>query len=217
MIFETCSEIRGHFSDYIDGACPVEIIHAVRYHLAHCAPCDAELERYEALHSELHLLYRQHVSPELALRLRVQMSQELHRNFFQRFRVRLENVFRPVWFPSVAGALVALVCIVLMLGAGTPQTSNIPDVPLDLVTPPRVQVLPPMTFDTGAQPLVLVTYVNAQGRVTNYRILSGQRSPGLMQRLDRMMFGSLFEPATSFGQPTSGQVVLSFRTITVRG
>ena len=217
MIFETCSEIRGLFSDYMDGVCPAETIHSIRYHLAHCAPCTAELERYQALHLELHQLSRQHVSPELALRLRVQMSQELHRNFFQRFLVRLENVFRPVWFPSVTGALVALVCIVLMLGAGTPRTSNIPDVPLELVTPPRVQVLPPMTFDTGAQSLVLVTYVNAKGRVTKYRIISGQHSPGLMQRLDQMMYGSLFEPATSFGQPTSGQVVLSFRTITVRG
>ncbi len=217
MIFESCSEIRGYFSDYMDGVCPAETIHSIRYHLAHCAPCSAELERYEALHSELHLLSRQKVSPELALRLRVQMSQELHRNLFQRLTVRLENLFRPVWFPSVAGALVALVCIVLVLGAGTPQTSNIPDVPLELVTPPRVQVLAPMTFDTGAQAVVLVTYVNAQGRVTSYRIISGQQSPGLMQRLDRMMYYSLFEPATSFGQPTSGQVVLSFRTITVRG
>jgi Putative zinc-finger len=217
MIFESCSEIRGYFSDYMDGVCPAETIHSIRYHLAHCAPCSAELERYEALHSELHLLSRQKVSPELALRLRVQMSQELHRNLFQRFKVRLENLFRPVWFPSVAGALVALICIVLVLGAGTPQTSNIPDVPLELVTPPRVQVLAPMTFDTGAQALVLVTYVNAQGRVTSYRIISGQQSPRLMQRLDQMMYYSLFEPATSFGQPTSGQVVLSFRTITVRG
>jgi hypothetical protein len=215
MIFETCSEIRGHFSEYIDMACPVETIQSVRYHLAHCAPCAAELEQYEALQSELHQLSRQRVSAELALRLRVQMSQELHRNLFQRFKVRLENLFRPVWFPSVGGALVALICIVLMLGAGTPQTSNIPDIPLEL--PPRVQILAPMTFDTGAQPLVLVTYVNAQGRVTKYRILSGQQSPGLIQRLDQMMYYSLFEPATSFGQPTSGQVVLSFRTITVRG
>lgn len=217
MIFESCSEIRRHFSDYIDGVCPAENTHSVRYHLAHCAPCMAELARFEALHSELNQLPRQQVSPELALRLRVQVSQELHRNFFQRFVVRLENLCRPVLFPSVAGGLVALICIGLMLGAGTPQTSTIPDVPLDLVTPPRVQVLAPMTIDPGAEPLVLVTYVNAKGRVTSYRIISGQQTPGLMRRLDRMMYYSLFEPATSFGQPTSGQVVLSFRTITVRG
>jgi anti-sigma factor RsiW len=217
MIFESCSEIRGHFSDYIDGVCLPEKIHSVRYHLAHCVPCSADLARYEALHSELRQLSRQQVSADLALRLRVQVSQELHRKFFQRFMVRLENMCRPVLLPSVAGVLVALICIGLMLGAGAPQASNIPDVPLDLVTPPRVQVLAPMNIDPGAEPLVLVTYVNAQGHVTSYRILSGQQTPGLMQRLDRMMYYSLFEPATSFGQPTSGRVVLSFRTITVRG
>jgi Putative zinc-finger len=217
MIFESCSEIRSYFSDYMDGVCPSETVHSVRYHLAHCVACASDLERYEALHTELRHLSRQQVTPQLALRLRVQMSQELHRNLLQRFKVRLENVFRPVLLPSAAGVLVALISIALMLGAGTPQSSSVPDVPLDLVTPPRVQVLPPMNFDTGAQPLVLVTYVNAQGRVTSYKIISGQQSPGLMQRLDQMMYYSLFQPATSFGQPTKGQVVLSFRTITVRG
>lgn len=217
MIFESCSEIRGYFSDYMDGICPAETVHSIRYHLAHCAPCQEELDRYVALHTELNHLSRQQVTPQLALRLRVQVSQELHRNVLQRMMVRLENMFRPVLLPSVAGVLVALICIGLMLGAGTPQVNNIPDVPLDLVTPPRVQVLAPMNFDPGAQPLVLVTYVNAEGRVTHYKIISGQQTPGLIQRIDQMMFYSLFQPATSFGQPTSGQVVLSFRTITVRG
>jgi len=217
MIFESCLEIRSHFSDYLDGACRTEAIQSIRYHLAHCVSCTADLERYQALQTELHHLSRKQVTPQLALRLRVQVSQELHRNVFQRVRVHLENMFRPVLFPSVAGALVALFCIVLMLGAGTPRVSNIPDVPVDLATPPRVQELAPMNFDMGTQPLVLVTYVNAQGQVTSYRVLSGQHSPLLMRRLDRMMYFSLFQPATSFGQPTSGRVVLSFRRITVRG
>ncbi len=217
MIFESCSEIRSFFSDYIDGACPAEMNHSVRYHLAHCAPCRAELERYQALRSELHHLSRQQVTPQLALRLRVQVSQELHRNPFQCLLLRLENLFRPVLFPSVAGTVLGFFCILLMLSAGTPPVSKTPDVPLDLVTPPRVQLLAPVNFDMGSQPLVLVTYVNAQGRVTSYKVLSGQHSPGLMQQLDQMMYFSLFQPATVFGQPTSGRVVLSFRRITVRG
>jgi len=217
MIFESCSEIRSYFSDYIDGACSTEAVQSIRYHLSHCIPCTVELERYQDLQAGLHGLARQQVSPELALRLRVKVSQELHRRVFQRVMVRLENMFRPVLFPSVGGVLVALICIGLMLGAGTPRVSNIPDVPLNLVTPPRIQVLAPMNFDTGNQPLVLVTYVNAQGRVTSYKVISGQHSPMLMQRLDRMMYYSLFQPATSFGQPTSGRLVLSFRRITVRG
>lgn len=76
-----------------------------------------------------------------------------------------------------------------------------------------------MKLDIGAQPVLLMTNVNAEGRVTSWEIISGQESPGLIQRLDQMMYYTLFEPATSFGRPTSGQVILSLpaRTITVRG
>jgi len=218
MIFESCSEIRANFSDYIDGVCPAETNHSIRYHLAHCVPCAAELERYEALHSELRRLSRQQVTPQLALRLRVKVSQELHRNFFQRLMVRLDNIFKPLLLPSVTGALVSVVCIGLMLSSAAPRASDGPDVPLDLVTPPRVQLLAPVNLDdTGGQPIVLVTHVNAEGRATSYTILSGKATPSLIQRLDQMMYYSLFLPATSFGQPTSGDVVLSFRRITVRG
>jgi hypothetical protein len=53
--------------------------------------------------------------------------------------------------------------------------------------------------------------------VKGYRVLSGQNSPELMQRLDRMIYFSVFQPATAFGKPTDGEVVLSLRRITVRG
>jgi Putative zinc-finger len=217
MIFESCAEIRSYFSDYVDGACDTRTVHSIRYHLSSCRPCHEELERYRSLQTELHGLARRQVSNDLALRLRVQVSQELHRNMAQRVKVRLENIFRPVLLPSVAGFLVALVCIGLVLGVGTPRSNNIPDVPLPIVTPPRVQELAPMNFDMGGRPLVLVTYVNARGEVTSYRILSGPHSPKLMEHLDRMMYFSLFYPATAFGVPTNGQLVLSFRRITVRG
>ncbi len=217
MIFESCAEIRSYFSDYVDGACDARTVRSIRYHLSGCKPCNEELERYRAVQLDLRGLARQQVSPNLALRLRVQVSQELHRNVAQRIMIRLENVFRPVLLPSVAGFLVALVCFGLVLGMGTPRTNNIPDVPLDLVTPPTIMELAPMNFDMGGRPLVLVTYVNARGEVTSYKVLSGPHSPKLMENLDRMMYFSLFHPATTFGVPTSGRLVLSFRRITVRG
>ena len=65
--------------------------------------------------------------------------------------------------------------------------------------------------------MVLVTHIDAEGRVMDYKILSGQHSPELTYRLDRLMYFSQFHPATMFGRPTGGQVVLSLRRITVRG
>ncbi|HVA00481.1 MAG TPA: zf-HC2 domain-containing protein [Terriglobia bacterium] len=217
MIFESCSEIRSYFSDYIDGVCDTPAIRSIRYHLANCPPCNEDLEHCRTLRAELRGLERQHVPRHLALRLRVRASQEFHRNALQCVMVRLENMLRPVFIPAVAGLLVALVCISLVLGEGTPRSNNIPDVPLSLVTSPRIQEMAPLNFDTEGRPLVLVTYVNAHGEVTSYRVLSGPHSPQLMERLDRMMYFSVFQPATSFGVPTSGRVVLSFRRITVRG
>ncbi|MCL5005289.1 MAG: anti-sigma factor [Acidobacteria bacterium] len=217
MIFESCAEIRSYFSDYLDGACETREVHAIRYHLANCMACSRDLERYRSLRMELHGLARRQVSSDLALRLRVQVSHELHRNVTQRFMTRLQNMFRPVLLPSIAGLLVALACIGLVLGANAPRSSNIPDVPLQIVTPPRIRELAPMDFDMGSRPLLLETYVNARGEVTSYKVLSGPHSPKLMKHLDRMMYFSLFCPATAFGVPTNGHLLLSFRQITVRG
>jgi hypothetical protein len=50
-----------------------------------------------------------------------------------------------------------------------------------------------------------------------YRVLSGPSSPELIDRLDRIIYFSTFQPATMFGRPTDGQMVLSLRRITVRG
>ena len=103
------------------------------------------------------------------------------------------------------------------MGSEVVPVTKIPDVPLQLVTPPRVRELAPMDFNTGDKPVVVVTRVDAGGRVMGYRVLSGQSSPELIQRLDRVMYFSIFQPATMFGKPTDGQVVLSLRRITVRG
>ena len=216
-MFESCLEIRGHFSDYVDGICGPVTSRSIRYHLAHCAACRAELDRARELETDLRGLTRRQVPAELSLRLRVQISRRLHQNGLERLMIRLENMFRPVLIPSITGLFVALICIGVVMGVGSPRTSTIPDTPLTLVTPPRIQELAPMNFDTGDRPLVLVTYVNSHGEVTSYHVLSGQPSPELMKHLDQMMYFSLFRPATSFGQPTDGQIVLSLRRITVRG
>lgn len=217
MIFESCGQIRNSFSEYLDGILEAEGARVVRFHLESCPACRREFDELEANQDDLRGARRRQVPSEVALRLRVRMSQELHRNLLGRWRVRFDNFFRPVLLPSLGGVLTAIICVGLMMGEGVPPVSNTPDVPTDLATPPQVQQLAPVTFNTDDHPLVLVTYVDANGRVTSYKVLSGQNSPKLMQQLDEMLYFSIFRPATTFGQPTNGKVVLSFRRITVRG
>jgi len=169
------------------------------------------------MQAEVRSLPHRNVPPQLALRLRVRLSQVLHNNWLGRLMVRFENALQPLLLPASAGILTAVICFGMIMGSGAPVESNAPDVPMQLVTPPRVQALWPLDFNTGDQPLVVVTHIDASGRVTDYQVLSGQRSPELMHRLNRMMCYSLFRPATMFGKPTHGRVVLSLRRITVRG
>jgi hypothetical protein len=191
------------------------------------------------------------VNPDLALRLRVRLSQHLNRHYWAGLSVRLENLIKPLLIPATGGVLTAVICFCLIMGSGVAPVTNTPDVPLQIstpprvralapslylamgsgvdpltnttnvplqiVTPPRVRALAPMDFNTDDNPLVLVIPIDAAGRVKGYRLLSGQDSPELTQRLNRMIHSCLFRPATTNGIPTDGEVLLSLRRITVRG
>lgn len=217
-MFESCVEIRGNFSDYVDGLCSRDVFRSIRYHLDYCGSCREELERWEMMQADLQTLPRKRTPWEADLQVRVRLSQEIHCNVLGRVLVRLENWVRPVLLPASAGVfLTAALCLGVIVSWQAPPVSSAPDVPLELSTPPRVQRLAPLDFNTGDQPVVLVTRVDAGGRVLDYRVVSGQSSPELTRRLDQLMYFSVFHPATMFGQPTGGQVVLSLRQITVRG
>ena len=219
-MFELCQEIRAHFSDYLDGMCSEDGLRSVRYHLSNCAACSDELARWKAVRADLRSIARLEVPAKLALALRVRLSQELHRNPLSRLWVRLENALRPVLLPASAGVvLTAVICFGLVMDFRIPAASisDAPDVPVEIVTPPRVRTLAPLDFNTGDQPLVLVTHIDADGRVLDYQVLSGNQTPELRNRLDRLMYFSVFHPATMFGRPTNGRMVLSLQGITVRG
>lgn len=216
-MFETCLEIRHHFSDYLDDRCGREQLRSIRFHLSFCGSCRKELERLQAVQAELRALPRRRVPADLALRLRVEMSQRMHQNLLGRLWVRFENAFRPLLLPASGGLLTAVIFFGLIMGTAFVPEVTLPDVPIAIVTPPRLRELPPINFNTGDQAVVLLTQIDAAGRVMSYRVLSGQLSPELSHSLDRVIYFSVFDPATTFGRPTDGQVVLSLRRITVRG
>ncbi len=216
-MFESCTEIRSHFSDYLDGRCDRDQLRSIRFHLAFCGSCRAELAGWQTVQSALRALPRLRVSPELGLQLRVRMSQRLHRCLFSRLRVHLENALKPLLIPASGGVLTAIIFFGLIMGSQFVPPSNLPDVPLAIVTPPRVRELPPLNLNNDEQPVVLLTHIDAAGRVMGYKILSEKLSPELTHRLERVIYFGVFDPATTFGKPTDGQVVLSLRRITVRG
>lgn len=215
-MFEQCMEIRARFSEYLDGACDHEGIRSIRYHLCNCPGCRREIETYEYAQSAVRALSPRRVPAEVALRLRVRLSQELHRNFFSRLRVHLENALRPLLLPASGGVLTAIVCFGLILGVNVSRVDGGNDIPLDLTKPARVRELVRVGLPADGQ-IVVVTQIASDGRAVGYEVVRGNQTPELLDRLDYMIYFSLFDPATTFGRPTGGQVILTFRRITIRG
>lgn len=137
--------------------------------------------------------------------------------------VRLENAFREHMVPATAGFLSALIifgiAMVYFVAPSSLQANN--DVPLVMVnTAP--QLLPSafgMTLPTiNADSLVIEAYVDANGRVQDYRILSdSNESNEVLPEVKRMLIFTTFRPALSMGRPTPSRAVLSFSRISVKG
>jgi len=95
------------------------------------------------------------------------------------------------------------------------------DVPLVMVnTGPELQPTSlGLSMDTiDDDSLVIEAYVDANGRVQDYRILSDPAdSKEVLPRVKQMLIFTTFRPALSMGRPTPSKAVLSFSKISVRG
>jgi hypothetical protein len=222
----TCPQARRLFSPYLDGRVTGAEMLALQSHLEQCAKCN---QRYESLRQTQQLLMsvgRPKAPQDLALRLRVAISREVaaaRRPPFEGLFVRLENSLRAHMVPVTAGFLSALlifgVAMVYFVAPSTLRANN--DVPLVMVnTGPELQQTPlGITLDTiNADSLVIEAYVDANGRVQDYRILSdSDASKDVLPEVKRMLIFTTFRPALSMGRPTASHAVLSFSKISVRG
>ena len=221
-----CSHARSLFSPYLDGALTGRQMHALSGHLAGCGGCQAEYEQLRATQQLVTSIGKRTVPPELALRLRVAISREraaTRRPRWESWAVRLENALNAFMVPATAGILSAVVMIGLLFGffampASLRASSN--DVPTMLYTPPQLAMSPYFVNDiedsAGSDVIVVRAYVDANGRVQDYKVLSGDAS-AVAPQLENVLIFTVFRPATAFGQPTSGWTVLSFSKMTVKG
>jgi len=132
-----------------------------------------------------------------------------------------ENVFNAVMVPATGGLVTTIIMFGLLISFLMPGQFVYPnDVPTTLFTPPQLQSSPfQLAMDPGhSEPLIVEAYVGADGRVQDYRVLSGGENGGeVLSELKNMLIFATFRPATSFGRPTSGHAILAFSKIQVKG
>jgi hypothetical protein len=221
----TCAQTKSMFSAYLDGAVTGKEMHALAHHLSLCVPCQAD---YDSLRRTQWLLARMgpaRVPEDLSLRLRLAISREAaksRRPYFESLVLQLDSALRAFMVPVTTG----LVATILVFGAvagllASPPSvrANTADVPLMLATDPELQ---PSSFglSMGAisdDALVIEAYVDANGRVEDYRILSRPDDLKDLHEVKNMLILAIFRPATWMGTPRPGTAILSFSKISVKG
>jgi hypothetical protein len=222
-----CPEAKQLFSPYLDGAVTGTEMLALQDHLSVCPACHREYQALRRTQQLLATVGRAKAPADLGLKLRLAISREAavtRRGRFAGVRVRLENAFEAFMVPATAGFLTAFVLFgIAMMYFVVPSALHADnDVPLVMVNSgPELQPSSlGMTVNTivDDDSLVIEAYVDANGRVQDYRILSdSESSQQVLPEVKRMLIFTTFRPALSMGRPTPSRAVLSFAKISVKG
>ncbi len=225
----TCHDVRQKLPIYIEEPSRVRDSRALRRHLLACGDCHQEYEYMARLSSPLRELARVAPPPELAASLRRQVASASGSRIpaWQRWQVHLANLMRPVALPAAGGLIVALILFgVLIPGVSVTRVVYAHDVPTVLMTEPRVKAASVIHAyeDLPEEDLLVEAWVDERGAISRFEVLNpepgGPSEKELRDHLNNVMFTTLFEPATEFGQPAPGRVIFSFRRssrITIRG
>ena len=219
-----CSVTKRLMWSYLDGAVTRSQLADVDEHLQSCMECAARYASIRQTQALVGSLGRKAAPPELALRLRVAISQQIanaQRSSWESVRVRWENAFNAVMVPATAGLVTTLIVFGLFISFVYPsQVRPANDVPTMLYTPAELQFTP---FElsmgvSNTESLIVEAYVGPDGRVQDYRILSApEDAQAILPLLKNMLIFTTFHPATAFGRPTASRVILSFSKVQVKG
>lgn len=221
-----CSSIRSQFSEYLDGAITGMAMQEVAAHLEACRKCFAEFGRWRAAQQMLAALGPAKAPEDLALRLRVAISQEkthTPKRNLARWQVRWQNTVAPFLLQASAGlasAVLLIGTVGLLVGAvAAPETAMAGDQPLGNASGPHFLYSAASTSSIGdrGNPVVVEAYVDGSGRVYDYQIVAGPSDPHTRSQVENQLLFSVFAPARFFGQPVRGLVVLSFAGVSVQG
>ncbi|MGH9578511.1 MAG: anti-sigma factor family protein, partial [Terriglobales bacterium] len=171
-----CKQARSTFSVYLDGALTGGEMQAVAQHLKACRVCDAEYRMLARTQELVRSLGPAKAPPDLALRLRVALSHEASRSFnrqWSEFLLEVRHSVNAMMVSATASVASAVIFFGLLVGLYTApgRVAGTHDVPTMLFTPPQLEAsqFGANLSDLSTEALIVETYVDAQGRVQDYR------------------------------------------------
>jgi hypothetical protein len=175
------------------------------------------LEQFGQVRASLKAMARPQPPAELRLALRVAASRERARRLSrlgwrEMLKLHLDNFMRPLALPFAGGLVSALFLFSMLVPSYPfPERDDSRDVPTVLYTEATVKSVAP--FGIGTDEVVVDLVIDEQGRVVDCAFPIGAAATNLALRraVENNLLFTRFTPATTFGQPTSGRIRLSFR------
>ena len=240
MSMDRCSDVQDLFSGYLDGTISGQEMQQISRHLegrdypadggmvSGCESCAGEFAAWRMTQSAVSGLGPAKAPADLALKLRLAISHESARRnsrLLDRLSLAWDNAVRPLLVQvsaGVAGSVALVGSIVFLLGvvAAPPQAVLANDEPLGVVTSPHYlySTVSPSSIVTEHETAIVVeASVDDTGRVYDYSIVSGPEDDAVRLQVADQLLGSVFKPASVFGVPVRGRVVVTFAGISVRG
>lgn len=225
-----CGTMRSKFSEYLDGRMTGREMQRIAAHLEACADCASEWHELRRNQAALAAFKPVREPEDLLLRIKVAVSHERARRrkgAFSGLLLAWKNSVGPFLLQAGAGfasAVLLLGTVTVLVGMFTqPEVAQAKgDEPLGNATAPRLLYLSSGAgssdeIGTATNPVIVEAYVNGDGLVYDYRIVSGPSDAATRAQIENLLVLSYFEPARFFGRPVRGLAVLSFSGVSVRG
>jgi hypothetical protein len=216
---------QASFSAYLDGAVSGKRMQEIARHLETCGHCNREFSQLRTMQQSLASLGSLKAPADLGLKLRLAISHQHARSrssWLDSLSLKWDNAIRPMLLQvsaGFAGAVVLVGSIGLLLGmVAAPEPVMANDEPLGAMTSPHYlySVTDPRAIVTDHDTVIVAeAYVNAQGRVYDYNIVSGPTDAAVRSQVVDQLLLSVFEPASVFGSPVRGRVVMTFSGISI--
>lgn len=215
-----CSAAQKLMSPFIDSMASAEEVESLEFHISICRPCHRQLQSFKSMRSLLARMERPSPPEDLMLEARVKLSHARNRNYIAQLENRLSNILRPVAIPAILGVSVTMLFFGILLGSFASKTvlaqDRVAEQPVfALYTPVRTTEPTMIRFAVNEDnnwdvPLMIETHVDQDGRVLEYRIISGPQSPEVNRWIREVLSLAQFTPATAFGKPVDSKIILSF-------
>ncbi|MDA1315859.1 MAG: zf-HC2 domain-containing protein [Acidobacteria bacterium] len=216
----TCRSARNQLGSYLDGALGVLSRWLLRRHLVMCQACFADYESRGGLRE----LVGEWASVPFPLSVRtrtlVAVSRRLSSRSWELLTMRAQNFMRPLAIPAVGGVLSAVMLFAgffsdVALIRGTFQD----DVPLTYLTKAWISepTLAEIPGFAPEQDVTVEVFIDRSGRVYDMRMLplttlSAAAGLKIESQIRNILLTTRFDPATRFGQPVFGRILVGFRS-----